>query len=1032
MVGKEKRGINAVDGGGTVLASHPVNANWIYDISSHSMSMDFISEDDIPDDSVLIEDYKDTIINARLIIPEDEPVFEAFCKELDEGRESIYAEYRAISGDYKQTWIRQTGQTVYDETGKPVRVIGRRLDITREKTLKDGRVVQDVLTGLYHRDMIRELITEAHEKGDIDSAAYILIDIDDYHSINEQFGKMQGDTILQTISGLIHTNFMVKDYVGRIAGDQFLVFCPNIDSSKVKELLGILRKRIIENIKSEDITFSAGVSFYPKDGDSFDVLYVKADIALSKAKMSGKNCCFEYKDEMEEIGLGYTLSKVGVFDEDEKRTSKAASNKVNKKLFDFSFDNLSKENNISDAVNRIFEEVCLYYGLDRAILQEFDKDYNKAKVISRWTRCDDKDDVNIFNSITENCRANIEKAVLNTDCLILEEGRGKDLDIFREIVMLNKVPVSAAVFPIKDDAEIIGYVFFEAFHRHRFEESEIATIKSIIRLIRSYLLSQQVKHVLEMETIINRNVMDAQKTIHYVVDSETYRIKYLSKYAMATFPEAEYGKVCYESMLGHDAPCKSCPFVINQEDGSSIQFYDEDLDRWFTLTSKKITDMGSGKDVLVCVTDVTDLLQQVRGTDTLTVADSFDRFVVTSTKLLRKRNAKYTVVCVGIDHFSKINDEYGYVVGDEVLKRLAELIKADLKEGELLCRIKGDDFVILVENADESKLKALIAKYTKMMTMEFRAGHAGIEINIFAGSYDILDSDEYINHCVDNAMKARNVAIDDLIMTGGYYKYSQEFELKEQEEELLKKKLLQSLKNGNFKVFFQPKVDVNTEQIIGAEALVRLIDDDGKIVSPGVFVPLAEKNGLIVDIDKEVYRQTFAYMNKWHREGKKVPLISVNVSRLHLTDDTLPEQMKTLSDKYSLGPEEIELEITESVFFEDVNRLIDMIKKLKSIGYVISMDDFGSGYSTLNFMKNLPVDVIKIDGGFFMKNAMDKRSKAVISAILQLTQNLEFGNVSEGVETKEQVQFIKEQGGRCVQGYYYYRPMPAEEFEKLI
>ena len=269
-------------------------------------------------------------------------------------------------------------------------------------------------------------------------------------------------------------------------------------------------------------------------------------------------------------------------------------------------------------------------------------------------------------------------------------------------------------------------------------------------------------------------------------------------------------------------------------------------------------------------------------------------------------------------------------------------------------------------------------------------------------------------------------------MTGGYYKYSQEFELKEQEEELLKKKLRQSLKNGNFKVFFQPKVDVNTEQIIGAEALVRLIDDDGKIVSPGVFVPLAEKNGLIVDIDKEVYRQTFSYMNKWHREGKKVPLISVNVSRLHLTDDTLPEQMKTLSDRYSLGPEEIELEITESVFFEDVNRLIDMIKKLKSIGYVISMDDFGSGYSTLNFMKNLPVDVIKIDGGFFMKNAMDKRSKAVISAILQLTQNLEFGNVSEGVETKEQVQFIKEQGGRCVQGYYYYRPMPAEEFEKLI
>lgn len=189
---------------------------------------------------------------------------------------------------------------------------------------------------------------------------------------------------------------------------------------------------------------------------------------------------------------------------------------------------------------------------------------------------------------------------------------------------------------------------------------------------------------------------------------------------------------------------------------------------------------------------------------------------------------------------------------------------------------------------------------------------------------------------------------------------------------------------------------------------------------------------MIVEIDQFVYEETFRLIHKWLQEGKKVPVISVNLSRLHLMDDRLPEHMEALCDVYDLRPEQIELEITESVFFQDADRLIDMIKRLKAVGFVISMDDFGAGYSTLNFMKSLPVDIIKIDGGFFMKNKMDDKNKAVISAIMQLSNNLHFKTVSEGVETDEQVEFIKEQGGKYVQGYYFYKPMPPEEFEGLL
>ena len=151
-----------------------------------------------------------------------------------------------------------------------------------------------------------------------------------------------------------------------------------------------------------------------------------------------------------------------------------------------------------------------------------------------------------------------------------------------------------------------------------------------------------------------------------------------------------------------------------------------------------------------------------------------------------------------------------------------------------------------------------------------------------------------------------------------------------------------------------------------------------------------------------------------------------------MRNDELPVYLKQLSDQYGVSPNQVELEITESVFFEDTERLIKVVKQMKDMGFVISMDDFGAGFSTLSLMKSLPVDIIKLDGGFFLKNELDYKNKAVISAIMRLAENLGFETISEGVETEEQVEFVREQGGKYVQGFYFYKPMPADEFSKLI
>lgn len=1019
-----------------LAASSSDALTWVYDIKSHSMTFTIFDFDGNPINTVTIDNFCKSILDLHLIFPEDEALFSVFCAELDAGKDSITVEFRGICEDYQNVWFRYIGQTILDDDQRPYQVKGRKFDITREKNLLEGqRISQDPLTGLYHREKIRELINEQMESDPDINSAYILIDVDRFSEINKAFGQMQGDTLLQTIAGIIYTNFMTKDLVGRIAGDQFLVYCTNIDEDKVDELVTGLQKRVGEAVvdtNGRPVTLSIGSSFSPKDGTSFDILYTKADLALYEAKQTGGNKYLRFDNEsMKDICMGYTLFKMDAFSDDEVRLDKAAK-KVNKKLFDYSFDILSKEADIKTALEKVLSEVCLHYDLDRALLSEKGTSGSGIKNTAGWSRKEDTVDRRIVSAIAEKCWSDIEMNSSDEDYIVFEEGRSEKIDLLREIVALKNAPVSSLMFTIFDGGEMVAVMVFEAFTHHDFKENEIATINSVVRLIRSYLLSNQVKHELESESIINKNVMDAQKVIYYIVDEDSYNAKYFSKYAKNLFPHAEYGKKCYETIYGLSAPCENCPILVGKGSDKFVQRYDNVVSKWFNYTATRMKETESKKDMLICVTDVTDFMGKVRGEDTLTVADSFDKFVYSATNLMKAKDREYSLLCAGIKDFAKINDEYGYVIGDEVLKMFADLLKNGLKDGEMVCRIKGDDFAILLQKSDEENARGQLRGYAEVLNGEFKKRFPKLDIVLIAGLYNITPSDEYVNKCVDKALKARNLVTLDNDSFLGFFTYTQELEDRENEEKVMTAMIKAALKEKRFRVYFQPKVDVNDGAIIGAEALVRMLDDNGKLVPPGLFIPLAEKNGLIVDIDNEVYDQTFEYMAKWQREGKRLPLVSVNVSRIQLMDDSLPETIKGLCDKHRISTKNVELEITESVFFQDTERLIYMISRLKDYGFVISMDDFGSGYSTLNFMKKLPVDVIKIDGGFFMRNEMDKKSKAIISAIMQLTQNLEFETVSEGVETEEQVQFIKEQGGRCVQGYYFYKPMPAEEFEKLL
>lgn len=1020
------------------LQSAQDTAIWEYDIPSRSMTVNFIS-DTMETMTVVFEHFNSAVKEAQLVKEEDVPVFDVFCAELDAGKDFVFSEFRMVSEEYRYNWYRFLGNAVSDEeTGKVTKVFGRRYEITAEKTTKEAqgkKTEQDILTGLNGKDRAFELIRAELDTG-IENASLILVDVDRFSELNRSYGKMYGDIVMQTVSGMIYTSFMAKDIVGRIAGDQFIIFCGGVTSDKTMDLVRKMMERLWDHVAIRDdrhITVSVGISHYPKDGHNFDELYAKADLALTKAKDEGGNRIIETSHEtVKDVALGTTFRKRNAFLEDARRTG-SQSRKLNKKLFDFTFDTLTKEPELEKAIEKIFEEICLHYNLDRAFLLGADFDTHTIDTTISWCRKDDGDDVELMKtSLVRNWDEFNDIASRKKKAyFILKSGRGGGMDFFRQIVTMNCIPVAGIIFPIMDHRKLSCLICFDAFEEHDFRDSELTTIESIVRLISSYMISRQTHHRLETESLLNRSVMDAQKTVYYVIDRNTFEVKHVSKYGRSFFKTIEYGKKCYESLYGKKERCATCPLNQGFED-KSIEVYDEEKDRWYTYTATHMDEPGYLTDILISITDVTELLHRVKGEDSLTQVASYDKFMLLATKAVVAAESEYTVLTLGIDRFAKINDEYGYVTGDDILKSLATLLQEDIGDGEFLCRIKGDDFTLLLKRRGQDRIKEKLIDYSRLLTRRYRKKFPRIEIRIFGGSYAIPKEEQYFNRCLDKAMKARQVALNDLNKTGGYYIYSPEFEQSEKETDEMNDRIRYALANDGFRIYFQPKVNVNDSTIIGAEALVRMQDKDGKIIPPGLFIPLAEKNGLVVKIDETVYEKTFAYMARWKKMGKKVPLISINVSRIHLMNDELPSYFAGLAAEYGIEPKEVELEITESVFFEDTERMIAMIKRLKELGFVISMDDFGSGYSTLNFMKSLPVDVIKIDGGFFMKNEMDPKNRAVISAIMQLSQNLEFETVSEGVETEEQVSFIREQGGKFVQGFYFFKPMPAEEFETLL
>ncbi|MBQ0040227.1 MAG: GGDEF domain-containing protein [Treponema sp.] len=413
--------------------------------------------------------------------------------------------------------------------------------------------------------------------------------------------------------------------------------------------------------------------------------------------------------------------------------------------------------------------------------------------------------------------------------------------------------------------------------------------------------------------------------------------------------------------------------------------------------------------------------------DNLTGLFTKNSFTIQAKKFLEGAHDEVCLIAMDIENFRFFNKWYSRWQGDRLLKNIAyTLHEIDRLFDSVSGYGGGDDFFIILDKHDS------VIKYLINHLNDIVSSFDGIEgFRMVFGGYEIKDANEEILDAIDYATTASNHALGKQELEVDWYNANMVEDL---EHDL---KIIPDIERGleenEFTFYLQPKCSIKDNKIVGAEALVRWNSKIHGFVSPGDFIPALEKNGMVMKVDVYVWEKVCKTIRNWINSGKTPVPISVNVSRMDIFAVDVPTVFSNLIDIYEIDPKYVEIEITESAFIDDTRILRTVIQRLKDKGFSILIDDFGSGYSSLNMLKDVQADVLKMDMKFFdLNNTNYDKGISIIKSVVDLSRNMKLPVIAEGVETQEQIDLLKGMGLNYVQGFYYYKPIPIEEYEGLI
>ena len=379
---------------------------------------------------------------------------------------------------------------------------------------------------------------------------------------------------------------------------------------------------------------------------------------------------------------------------------------------------------------------------------------------------------------------------------------------------------------------------------------------------------------------------------------------------------------------------------------------------------------------------------------------------------------------IDIDNFKKVNDVYGHTMGDKLLIGIANLIRSIVPG--FISRIGGDEYVILLDSSITREEACTFAQ--KMISGMPQISYRKDVLSLISLSVGIV-LDQQVGQPIDDVLSKCDAAMYQAKNAGKnrYTVYTSSDKALEINR-IIEREMKGALAKGEFEVYLQPKVNMVTQELYGAEALSRWVHPVDGVREPSMYIPLFEKNSFISTLDMYIFEKVCQIKASWEDKPYYHIPISVNMSRLHLYDPNFPDTLKSIADKYYIPASELEIEIKESIFFKDPAELINTVEHLRWLGFMVSVDNFGSGFSALNLLKDLMVDTIKLDRRFLQVCANTTRGRLVISNIISLCRDLETDIVTEGIETKEQSDFIISCGCPIAQGFYYAKPLPIYEF----
>lgn len=868
----------------------------------------------------LIEDFKAYLFDK--VHTDDYAVLQKALEHAERHNEHVRFESRFKESDgrrYRWHSIRMRLM----KTGDTVLYVGSDNYIDNRKnkeTELTTKARQDTFTGLLNKVATIESVNTYIRLHPNNDSAMIIFDVDHFKSYNDTLGHLFGDEVIKEVANLLSRSFSHDSIVGRIGGDEFLVFVKNTpDMGELIRRVQSIRRGfsgITLGQKTDvKVTCSIGIALCPDMGMDFDALFKACDMAMYHVKKNGRDNYAIYTDEL--------------YDEAAVASGENPIDNLNGlTITNLAFKLLNEADDVNSAVNLLLYKMQKEFQLDAIYVYEL----SPTGLAAECT----------YESIDDSFESRLGKVV-------------------------------------------------------------------------------EFSHKAKLETLKNAE-NNGGFTIYNLKDPECHK------------PGSGVESVEKASSL------MQCPINLFSENHGIIDFVSRyGLGFW---NERKCNDILSISNLIsVCLyysrrmMRAEEVAQNATEYDVLTGLMKEDNFIDAATAIIgEKGNAsRLAIIYCDIGNFKYINETRGYTMGDSILKDVAEYLSKRVTN--ILCtgRFYSDNILCIKEFSKETGDDSLVSEIDEATERlsRYLSNKYGINgLRVHTGIYIIPDNHVDVLQSISNANMARKIAKNEGSVKSVVYD-TQMSETQKKELGYIQA-LDDAIRNGEFTVYLQPKVLGEEERLVGAEALIRWKKPDGTMIFPNEFIPVFERSGSIVKLDFFVYETVMKYLRKRIDEGKRVIPVSMNVSRVHLQMGDFVSKFKALMDRYDIPAKYLELELTESIYLENLSEFNEVIEELRQMGIRILMDDFGSGYSSLNALNDLRIDLLKIDRIFMRDDNLKDSDKTIIRFIIEMADTLSMQVLCEGVETDAQRKFLIEAGCDLHQGYLYSKPVDIATFDGFM